>query len=252
MQKEISLNTNKSLYMQIKDSIKEQIRKGDLKAGDRVPSERELCQMFGVSRITVRQAINEAVQEGLLYTIQGKGTFIVDTNGQKINQGLVKITSFSETMQNRGINAKTKLLSHSVQQADFGLSKILNIDITNEVLSLYTLGMGNEQIMVLYESYFELSLGKKILESALNMVEKEAPFSSTDLYTRTGIRPSHVDQTFEAVTADEEMAALMNIQRGHPLFLISSIIYDGDSNPLEYRKSFYRADKYKFHIQRKI
>lgn len=250
--KETQLDSGRSLYKQIKEAIKDQIAKGEMKDGDRVPSERELCAIFGVSRITVRQAINEAVQEGFLYTLQGKGTFIASNSELKINQGLVRVTSFSDTMKSRGLTAKTKILSHNIQQADFALSKILNIEITQEVLNMNLLGIANQQVMVLYESYFEAVLGKKIYERAQEMVAREAAFSSTDLYIHMNISPAFVDQTFEAITADKEMAKLMDIHEGHPLFLISSIMYTRDDSPLEYRKSFYRADKYKFHIKRQV
>ncbi len=250
--KETQLDPGRSLYKQIKEAIKDQIAKGELKDGDRVPSERELCTLFGVSRITVRQAINEAVLEGYLYTRQGKGTFIASNSELKINQGLVRVTSFSDTMQSRGITALTKILSYEIQQADFALSKILDIHITQEVLNMNLLGIANKQVMVFYESYFEAGLGKKMLERARDMATEEAAFSSTDLYSHMDVSPAFVDQTFEAITADKDMAKLMDIHEGYPLFLISSIMYTRDDSPLEYRKSFYRADKYKFHIKRQV
>ena len=252
MMKETQLDPGRSLYKQIKEAIKDQITKGELKDGDRVPSERELCALFGVSRITVRQAINEAVQEGFLYTLQGKGTFIASNSELKINQGLVRVTSFSDTMQSRGLTAQTKILSYGIQQADFALSKILDIQITQEVLNMNLLGIANKQVMVFYESYFEAGLGKKMLERARDMAAEEAAFSSTDLYSHMDVSPAFVDQTFEAITADKDMAKLMDIHEGYPLFLISSIMYTRDDSPLEYRKSFYRADKYKFHIKRQV
>ena len=201
--KETQLDSGKSLYKQIKDAIKDQIMKGELKGGDKVPSERELCALFGVSRITVRQAINEAVQEGYLYTLQGKGTFIASSSELKINQGLVRVTSFGDTMLSRGMKAETKILNHDYQQADFALSKILDIDITREVLNLNLLGIANGQVMVLYESYFEAGMGKKIHEIALDMEKQGAAFSSMDLYSHIGIPPAFVDQTFEAITANK-------------------------------------------------
>jgi len=252
MMKETQLDPGRSLYKQIKEAIKDQIAKGELKDGDRVPSERELCTLFGVSRITVRQAINEAVLEGYLYTRQGKGTFIASNSELKINQGLVRVTSFSDTMQSRGLTAQTKILSHSIKQADFALSKILDLHITQEVLNINLLGIANKQVMVFYQSYFEAGLGKKMLKRAQDMAAEEAAFSSTDLYSHMDVSPAFVDQTFEAITADKDIAKLMDIHEGYPLFLISSIMYTRDDSPLEYRKSFYRADKYKFHIKRQV
>lgn len=248
----MQLSSGICYYKQIKEKIKDQITTGELKDADRLPSERELCSIFGVSRITVRQAISDMVKEGLLYTIQGKGTYIAGNIEMKINQGLVKVNSFKDTMQSRNLAAQTKILNNCMQQPDIVLSKILDIDATQRVLNLSLMGMTNQQVIVLYESFFELSLGQRIYERALEKEAEGAAFSSTDLYTYINVKPSYVDQTFEAITANKEIASLMNIMEGQPIFLISSIIYNAEGSPLEYRRAFYRSDHYKFHIKRQI
>jgi len=95
------------LYMQLKQLIEGEIAVGALAAHSRVPSERELSEQFGISRMTARQALAELIQEGRLYTSVGKGTFVAEP---KIHQNLQSLTSFTQDMLARGLMPTTRLL----------------------------------------------------------------------------------------------------------------------------------------------
>jgi GntR family transcriptional regulator len=249
----INLDSSTPLYIQIKDRIKEHVLTGRLKRGEKIPSERELCEMFGVSRITARQAIAEAINEGLLFTVQGKGTYVCQDADNKIDQGLVRITSFQSTLKSKGFEAGTKILGYSVQPADLGICRILNLNDNDHVLSLDLLGTADGQPIVLYRSRFERSIGLEIYKNAVEKERKGCAFSTIDLYKGSAIsQPNYMDQTFEAVLADRFLAETMKIDEGFPMFLITSIMYDSADWPIEYRKAYYRADKYKFNIRRGV
>ncbi len=254
MAREINLDPAVSLYKQIKEAIKTQIVSGKLQKGDKIPSERELCEMFQVSRITARQAIAEAIKEGLLYTVQGKGTFVVNgKKEEKIDQGLVKITSFENSLMRKGLLAATKILNHEIKTVDFALSKILCLDMTNRVLNLELIGLANDEPFVLYQSSFEASLGSRFYEIAKEKEASKMGFSTIDLYDPIeDIDPNYAEQTFEALEANERLAEILEIDQGKPLFLVTSIIYTKNNIPIEFKKAYYRADKYKFHIKRYI
>ncbi|HEY8462988.1 MAG TPA: GntR family transcriptional regulator [Bacillota bacterium] len=243
---------SQSLYMQIKNRIKEQILSGQFKKGDKIPSERELCLLFGVSRITVRQAINEAINEGLLFTVQGKGTFVANYNDFKVDQELSHITPFKDSIASAGLSAGTKLLGYQMQPADFMLNKVLNIHLSQTVFNLNLLGTANDEPVVFYQSFFELNLGLKLYQKALEKVEKGTVFSTLDLYEDLHLTLAYADQTIEALVADESQAQALQIQTGAPLLLITSIIYSKPNLPVEYKKAFYRSDKYKFHTMRSL
>src|SRR3954447_21073705 len=85
-------------YYQLKEIIRERIRSGEWPTGSLIPSERELCERYGISRMTARQSITELVTEGLLYREQGKGTYV---GRPKIAQQLLRLTGFTEDMQAR-------------------------------------------------------------------------------------------------------------------------------------------------------
>lgn len=253
MNHSLLFNSTKSLYLQIKEKIVEQILKGELKPGEKIPSERELCELYGVSRITVRQALKEATEDGFLFSVQGKGTFVEDKDEVKIGQSLDEFTEFKRTLTNKGLTAGTQIFQSKVLLSDFALGRILALDISEQILNISLLGTADDQPIVYYNSYFELELGQRLLEEAMKKEKTGEAFSTYDLYRELGdVLPNYAEQTFEALGADDQLAEILQIELGTPLFLVTSIFYDQESTPVEYKKAYYLANRYKFHIKRKI
>lgn len=244
----LSVNNPQPLYQQLKAMLKKEIAEGKLTPHDRLPSERELCTKYDLSRTTVRQTIAEAVNEGLLYRIHGKGTFVAQP---KIDQSLVKITGFKETMQLRGLKPSMKILEMSVISADVALAGILQIDIGDEVLHLKLLGLADDEPMILSDVYLLSLLGKDQVEELLNNASRGELFSMFIKYHQnTGNTPETSQQTFEATVADQEVTKLLSIDQGSPLFLLTAVVYSQEGKPIEYRSSYYRGDRYRFSIKR--
>ncbi len=236
------------LYQQLKLMLKKEIAGGKLKPHDRLPSERELCKKYHLSRTTVRQTIGEAVNEGLLYRIHGKGTFVAQP---KIDQGLVKITDFKETMQLRGLKPSMKILNMEVVSADVALAGILNLDMDDEVLHLKLLGLADDQPMILSDVYLPSLLAREQVEKLVETAGRGELFSMFIRYHQsTGNTPEVSHQTFEATVADDVTKGLLRVDKGAPLFLLTAIIYSREGKPIEYRSSYYRGDRYKFNIKR--
>ncbi|WP_368503271.1 GntR family transcriptional regulator [Alkalihalophilus sp. As8PL] len=239
---------SKPLYEQLKNDIQRKIKAGELKPGDQLPSERELVDLYQISRITVRQAINLAEKEGLVTRAHGVGTFIAKP---KIKQELTSFNDFQSTLQQQGLIASTKLHGVETISSDFQLSRLLDINVMEKVINLELVGYGDERPVVYYNSYFSYSVGetmKKVAEEALQL---KKPFSTLDLYDQesNGLKPTHVEQTFEAQAAHESLATILEVEKGFPLFRVTSIVYQ-DKTPLEYKETYYRGDKYKFFITR--
>lgn len=237
------------LYEQIKNIIEQQIKNGELKEGEKIPSERELCEIYDVSRITVRQAIALAENEGLLYRSQGMGTFVAKP---KIKQELTRVNTFETSLAQHGFVASTKLLKAEATPNSIYLAKLLDIPISEKIFNLQLMGLGDEEPIVYYNSYFSYYLGQKMHKTALDASQKNKPFSTLDLYaSQSDVTPTQIEQTYEATVSDESLSDVLKVPQRSPIFSVTSIVYAHDK-PIEYREAFYRGDKYKFFITRQL
>lgn len=248
--KGVSPEKSEPLYEQIKDALTAQIKSGILKPDDRLPSEKELCAIYNVSRITVRQALAELAREGLIYRIHGKGTFVARP---RIQQELVRVTPFAETLRSKGLEPSTRYLGSSLVTADYHLATLLAIPVSTAVTRLELLGLGNNEPMVHYVSYFVSELGQKFADLARKLAQQGAAFSTYDLYEKAGMPlPAMVTQSFEAVAARREQAKILGVKQGEPVLLVTSLVYTVEGRPTEYKQAAYRGDKYSFYITRPV
>ncbi|SFH05932.1 GntR family transcriptional regulator [Desulfotomaculum arcticum] len=236
------------LYLQLKELIKQEIKKGNLKPTDRLPSEKELCNIYKVSRITVRQALAALDNEGLIYRSHGKGTFVA-TPG--VDQELITVTPFEETLHRKGIKPSTKCLSCHIISADFNLATILAIPLQSNIAHVCLLGLGDDEPLVIYNSYFPQAIGQEMMALVQEKIQKGHSFSTYDLYKNIStVTPAMLTQSFESIVADKSTAKILNIKPGHPLLQVTTIVYTADGRPTEYRIAAYRGEKYRFHITR--
>lgn len=245
------LNRNQSipLYEQLKNIIEHKINTNKYKPNEQIPSERELGKKYNVSRITVRQAIALAEKEGLVSRVHGVGTFVARP---KIKQELNTVEDFQSTIAQVGLIGSTELISAETVTSDFKLAKLLNLNVMDKVLNLRLVGYSDDIAIVYYNTYFPFTLGKQIKKATQNIVEQQSSFSTLDLYKHIeNCTPTHVEQTFEALTAKEKTANLLEISPKSPLLRVTSIVYQNET-PLEYKEAYYRGDKYRFFVTRQI
>lgn len=245
------LSRNKSipLYEQLKDIIEHKINSNEFKPNEQIPSERELGEQYDVSRITVRQAIALAEKEGLVSRVHGVGTFVARP---KIRQELRTVEDFQSTVAQLGVIASTQLKNSDVITSDFKLAKLLNINVMDKVLNLQLLGYGDESPIVYYNTFFPYILGEKVKAAAEKIVGENIPFSTLDLYKELdNYKPTHVEQTFEAIIAKTKTAEILGVEPDSPLLRVTSIVYQ-QQTPLEYKEAYYRGDKYRFFVTRQI
>src|SRR5215211_3614472 len=129
-------------YYQLKEIIRERIRSGEWPAGSLIPSERELCERYGISRMTARQSISELVNEGLLYREQGKGTYV---GRPKIPQQLLSLTGFTEDMQAREQRPGARVLEAGMWAADEITAERLRIKVGQPVYRLRRLRLADAE-----------------------------------------------------------------------------------------------------------
>ncbi|TCP30196.1 GntR family transcriptional regulator [Scopulibacillus darangshiensis] len=230
------------IYFQIEEYIKQLIENQALKPGDAIPSEREFTETFQVSRMTVRQAITNLVNEGTLIRLKGKGTFISD---QKIEQPLQGLTSFTEDMQKRGLKPGSRLVHFGLIPASAGTAHRLNINEHDPIYEIKRIRLADDMPMALEIMYLSANLVKGLTEKTVN----QSLYSYIE--KTLGLKIGHANQVLESSVARAEEAKYLGIEKNAPILLIQRHTFLENGAPLELVKSTYRGDRYKFVIDMK-
>lgn len=231
------------LYYQLKEIIKKQIETRELKARDCLPSEREYSEFYKISRMTVRQAITELVNEGYLYRQQGKGTYVAE---KKIEQGLMQLTSFTEDMLRRGLQPSAKILSIQEKVMDEKATSALGLPEDEPVIVIKRLRLADGEPMALETCHLSYGKYSEILREDL---ENNSLYQF--LEKRYSIRLNRATQVIEPGIARPEVAKLLHIRAGDPILILERTTFDQYDNPVEFVSSLYRGDRYKFIVELK-
>jgi GntR family transcriptional regulator len=235
----LDTTSSKPLYEQIKEYILSNIQAGHFKPHTRVPSERDLAQHFGVSRLTVTKALKELEQGGVVYVRIGKGTFIAP---ETINLQLDTLMSFTEEMNQRGHTVGSRVLSAQLSTANGEVAQKLGIMVGTEVIQLRRVRLTNGQPIALESSTLIASLCADILDKH-NFAQESLYQVLRDVY---GIRLTYGEQTIEARQASRDEACVLEVTEGDPVLAILRVTYNDQDKPVEYVSSAYRGDRYKF------
>jgi len=227
------------LYLQHKNALVDHIGAGHYKPHERLMSERELGEKFKVSRMTVRQALTEMIREGILYTQVGKGTYVSEA---KIKQELQALTGFSQDMAVRGAVASGRVLGARVIPATLTLAAIFSVPTNTELVLLSRLRLSDGIPLAIEEAYILHRVCPGILDH---------DFSKESLYNILATRYNTIlvraEQTMEASLVAPEEAGLLQIASPSPVLRIERLSYNEQNTLIEYVKSAYRGDRYKFH-----
>lgn len=230
----------KPLYHQIYDHLHQQIDSGKLSPGDQIPAEIDLMKEYLVARITVRRAIRELVNEGVLDRHAGKGTFV---SKPKIDRALVNVTSFSSRMEAIGLHASAKLISKEIISAPHKIAEELQIPTGSPLLFLNRLRYSNGDPLVLERVYLSLERFAGLDEMDLENISLYNLLSE-----RFSVKPTRSKKTLELVTANAEESRLLNSSVTHPtLFLLRATVY-GEDFPIEYVKILLKGERFRFQI----
>ncbi len=241
MPQTLDLTSPIPLYHQLKAYIEAQISTGAWTAGERVPSESELGDRFQISRTTVRQAIGELVNEGLLTRIQGKGTFV---SQPRIQQHLAQLTSFTQDMRTRQRRPSSKILQFIVMPCPAQTAAALQIGEGEPVYKLKRLRMADENPMAVETAYLTHRLFPTLMEEDLG---NQSLYETLKLKFNTAA--ARATQQMEAIACPSEEARLLGMHKGCPILHIYRTTYNQDNRPFENVESYYRSDSYIFHVE---
>lgn len=224
------------IYHQLYKMLRERIIRKEWRPGDMLPTENELIEKHGVSRSTVRQALDQLVSEDLIYRERGRGTFVAHPS---IEQTLTRIISFTEDMQQRGMEPHTEVLSSSVIPAPEDIAKRLKIKPGEELARLERLRLADGDPMSIEESY----LVHRYCPGVLDDDYSKTPLRRA-LEKRYGIRLVQAKQTIRAVNAKPKIAEKLGIQVDGAVLMIERVSYSSEMVPVEFIRFHHRGDRY--------
>jgi GntR family transcriptional regulator len=229
-------------HYQLRELLRGEIVAGRWAVNEKLPSERELCEAFDLSRTTVREAIDALVNEGLLRREKGRGTFIAEP---KIVEDILQSpTGFADSMAQEGIPIQTGVLRMEVGPAPQVVARELRLALGEPVIIIDRLRFVFDEPLLLVTSYVPQKLCPTLLNDNLRQN------SLYDLLrNKYGFIIARARRFMEAVAANDMEARLLKIEPGAPLMLIESIVYTDDGAPLEYFKARHRGDRTRFLVE---
>jgi GntR family transcriptional regulator len=226
------------LYAQIEARIAADIAAGRLPTGSQLPTEDKLIAQFGVSRITIRRAIQNLATRDLVEIRRGKGTFVTQP---RITQELTELSGFVEDMQALGRHPTARVLDKRVVTANAIVARQLALPHDSSVVRILRIRLADGVPVSLDETYLPTAIGEKIVTHDLAV---EPIF--TLLEQRYNIPLIEADYQLEATTATPEVASALEIDPGSPIFLIERTSFGVGKIPLDYEKLYYRGDLIRF------
>jgi GntR family transcriptional regulator len=207
-----------------------------LAVGDSIPSERQLSSDFGVSRLTVRAALDDLVREGYLVRRHGSGTFVSEP---KIAQELT-MTSFTDDMRRRGLRPASKTLDLRVTPAGARLGRLLHVSPSEPVLVAVRLRLADGESMAIETVHIRASHAPGLTASDL----EEKSFYEL-LRDRYGIAVVGGEQTIEPTVTDEDESRALGVPLHSPAFRFERVTHSQSGEIVEFVESIYRGDRYR-------
>jgi GntR family transcriptional regulator len=236
------------LYIQLKDILREKILKGEYKPLDRIPPESVLCGLYGVSRITVRQALSVLAQERLLYRKQGRGTFVTSP---KFGRRLPRLDSFSDNMRELGLTPSSRVVERRVESAKADVAALLRLPAKEQrVNKIVRVRRANGEPVLLEHTYVPYFLCPDLLKSG---PETGSLFETESLYRflaeTCGLVLHTAQETYEVTALKKREAELLGCSQSQPAFAIERIACLSDGTPVELTRSRGRGDRLRFTLQ---
>lgn len=228
--------TDRPAYVRLKDTIRAGIAAGSWSTGDAIPSERELCVAYGISRMTTRHAIGDLVHEGVLTRQHGRGTFVAPP---RFAQRLRFLTGFSADMAARGIVASSRVLEQRQAPAPEDIAAELAVESGAPLVFIERIRSADGRPVGLERAWLSVRTPDALLASP-------GPGSLYERLASLGHHPVRAEQRIAAGLADERETALLALDPGAAVLRTRRRSFDADDRPVELAEAAYRGDAYTF------
>lgn len=232
--------SHKTKYAWLVQQLQQLIRERACQADKCLPSERELCERYSVSRITVRRALAELEEAGTIYRVQGKGAFV---RSEKFPVKLSQLTSLTENMRDLNLSCGSQILALEVVPAAEKIAEKLQIDSNTPVVMLRRLRLAGGKPLAIETCYLHPSLGNTVAEHIADDVSLYSLFRE-----KCGVSPVYAEQTLEIGLLQPWEQRLLGDNTPPYAMFTTRQSFDAEHSPLEYVEGKYRGDRYTYHI----
>ena len=222
-------------YFEIEQSLRERV--SALQPNSPLPSEAQLCEQFGVSRMTARAAVQRLVQDGLVYRVPGRGTFVATP---RANRMAAHILSFSDEMRRKGRAPSSRVIEHRHRRATDEEERRLGV---SDVVVLRRVRLADGKPVALERAVFPAERVHDALDGDL---ERRSLFQTL---VAAGLYPTSGSAALAAEAASAEDARLLRVRKGAPLLVERRLIRDQDGKPLESTESRYVGSRYGIDVE---
>jgi len=235
-------NSSSPLWTQFRDALRSRILQGELEIGAKLPTEAELGDQFGISRIVVREALADLVRSGLIYKIRGQGAFV---SARERDEDFVStVLGFSDEMERKGLTVLTQVLVQELRTATPDEARALGLTETDAVVALKRLRSVDGELRLLVETAVPADLAP-----GLNRVRLENRSLYDVLRRQYGLRITRAERWIDAVLPDGPTAELLEVTEPEPLLRIESIAYGANGRALEHYRALHRCKSSRLHVQ---
>lgn len=234
----ISKSSRIPIYQQLQQQLEDLIVNGTWRPKEPLPSETKLAKRLNISVMTVRQAMAQLVNKGLIYREKGRGTFVMP---RPLDHALLRLESFSEDMRARSIETTSQTVLFEVVPAPDDVAERLAVEPGREIIHLKRLRLVKSRPVALHDAY--------VTRTDFTRDELEAIGSLYAVLEQRGVELSEADETLEAIVADPATARLMHVRRGAPLLKATRLTRDRQHDPVEIVTAFFRADFYRYTVR---
>lgn len=238
---QIDEQSPKPLYQQVYDLLRDKISDGTLGLNDHLPAEQDVTQMLGVSRITVKRAMNELAVAGLVRRQRGIGTVVTYDAAAPTIKGSFK--TMIDGLTRMGVDTKVSLLDCTVGTASPAICEALKLKRATSVQRIVRLRSLDGEPFSHLVTYIPYDIAQGYDESELTTE------SLIKLLEKAGYAPVEADQTISAVPAEPAVAATLGVAPSSPLLRIHRIMRDADGRPVQDITAHYRADRFEYHMR---
>ena len=235
--KKLQTESSSPLYHQLMQRLSEDIERGTYPVGSRIPPEHELEALYKVSRVTVRRALAELTEAGLLVRKQGKGTFV---SVPRISQNLKSVHSYHDACRQNGVAPGTRVIRVKEAEADETDRKELRLTPEDRVLETVRVRLADGEPVVLEKNHFSMAYAY--------LADADLSGSLYEILREYGVEPRQGIHDISLGYAAEAQARYLGVEPGAPLLRLHEVIYDQKGRPLHNSQQWIRGDRFVFRI----